>query len=107
MPSRLRCAVARVSWCCSTLTASARGGLPPISRWRYLSPAIRLIEGDYQDLTGADLVMITAGVNERAGGATDRSDPSGRLRLLDANAAVYRDILPRLFKAAPEAMIRR
>jgi L-lactate dehydrogenase len=35
--------------------------------------------------------MITAGVNERAGGATDRSDPSGRLRLLDANAAVYRD----------------
>jgi L-lactate dehydrogenase len=49
--------------------------------------------------------MITAGVNERAGGATDRSDPTGRLRLLDANATIYRDIVPRLVKAAPEAMI--
>ncbi len=70
-----------------------------------LSPAVTLIEGDYPELTGADLVMITAGINERAGGATDRRDPSGRLRLLDANATVYRDIVPRLLKAAPEAMI--
>jgi L-lactate dehydrogenase len=70
-----------------------------------LSPAVTLIEGDYPDLTGADLVMITAGINERAGGATDRRDPSGRLRLLDANATLYRDIVPRLLKAAPEAMI--
>ena len=70
-----------------------------------LSPAVTLIEGDYPDLTGADLVMITAGVNERAGGATDRSDPSGRLRLLDTNATVYRDIVPRVVEAAPEAII--
>jgi L-lactate dehydrogenase len=49
--------------------------------------------------------MITAGVNERAGGATDRSDPSGRLRLLDANAAVYREVVPRLVEVAPEAII--
>src|SRR3984893_4935897 len=70
-----------------------------------LSPAVTVIEGDYPDLTGADLVMITAGVNERAGGATDRSDPSGRLRLLDTNATVYRDIVPRVVEAAPEAMI--
>jgi L-lactate dehydrogenase len=35
--------------------------------------------------------------------ATDRSDPSGRLRLLDANATVYRDIVPRILKAVPEA----
>jgi L-lactate dehydrogenase len=70
-----------------------------------LSPAVRLIEGDYEDLAGADLVMITAGVNERAGGATDRSDPAGRLRLLDANAAVYQDILPSLVKAAPDTLI--
>jgi L-lactate dehydrogenase len=70
-----------------------------------LSPTVTLIEGDYQDLAGADVVMIAAGVNERDGGATDRSDPTGRLRLLDANADVYRDIVPRLVKAAPEAMI--
>src|SRR5208282_2286840 len=33
------------------------------------------------------------------------SDPAGRLRLLDANAAVLRDIMPRLVAVAPKAMI--
>ena len=83
----------------------ARGVATDLQYGAALSPAIRLIEGDYPDLAGADLVMITAGVNERAGGATDRRDPSGRLRLLDTNATVYRDIVPRVVEAAPEAMI--
>src|SRR5260370_4775035 len=83
----------------------ARGVVADLKYGTALSPTISLIEGDYQDLAGADLVMIAAGVNERAGGATDRSDPTGRLRLLDANADIYRDIVPRLVKAAPEAMI--
>jgi L-lactate dehydrogenase len=83
----------------------ARGVATDLQYGATLSPAVRLIEGDYPDLAGADLVMITAGVNERAGGATDRSDPNGRLRLLDANVEVYRDIVPRLVKSAPEAMI--
>jgi L-lactate dehydrogenase len=83
----------------------AQGVVTDLQYGATLSPAVTLIEGDYHDFAGADLVMITAGVNERAGGATDRSDPSGRLRLLDANAAVYRDIVPRLVEAAPEAMI--
>src|SRR5216683_495723 len=83
----------------------ARGVVTDLQYGAALSPAVSLIEGDYSDLTGADLVMITAGVNERAGGATDRSDPSGRLRLLDANAAVYREVVPRLVEVAPDAMI--
>lgn len=83
----------------------AQGVVTDLQYGAVLSPAVTLIAGDYPDLTGADLIMITAGVNERAGGATDRSDPSGRLRLLDANATVYRDIVPRLLKAAPEAMV--
>ena len=83
----------------------ARGVVTDLQYGAALSPAVTLIEGDYSDLTGADLVMITAGVNERAGGATDRSDPSGRLRLLDANAAVCREVVPRLVKVAPEAII--
>jgi len=83
----------------------ARGVVTDLQYGAVLSPAVTLIEGDYPDLTGADLVMITAGVNERAGGATNRSDPSGRLRLLDTNATVYRDIVPRVVEAAPEAMI--
>jgi L-lactate dehydrogenase len=83
----------------------ARGVVTDLQYGAVLSSAVTVIEGDYPDLTGADLVMITAGVNERAGGATDRSDPSGRLRLLDTNATVYHDIVPRVVEAAPEAVI--
>jgi len=51
------------------------------------------------------VVMITAGVNEKGGGATDRSDPVGRLRLLDANAAIFQDIVPQIHQFAPDALI--
>ena len=54
-----------------------------------LSPLIDVRDGDYDDLAGAGLVVLTAGVNEKAGGATDRKDPAGRLRLLDANVKVF------------------
>lgn len=70
-----------------------------------LSPPARVIDGDYADLAGAGLVMITAGVNEREGGATDRSDPQGRLKLIDKNAVVYRDIVPQIAAAAPDAVL--
>ena len=83
----------------------ARGVVTDLQYGATLSPAVTLVEGDYRDFAGADLIMITAGVNERSGGATDRSDPSGRLRLLDANAAVYREVVPRLVEAAPGAII--
>jgi len=69
------------------------------------TPTVALADGDYGDLAGAGVVMITAGVNEKTGGATDRSDPQGRLRLLDKNAAIYRDIVPRVARAAPQAVI--
>ena len=70
-----------------------------------LGPRIDIVEGDYHDLAGAGLVMITAGVNEKAGGATDRSDPEGRLKLIDKNAEVYRDIVPQIVRVAPEAVL--
>ncbi len=70
-----------------------------------LSPAVDVHAGDYPDLAGAKLVMITAGVNEKAGGATDRSDPEGRLRLLETNAAVYQEIIPQVVQAAPQAVL--
>jgi L-lactate dehydrogenase len=70
-----------------------------------LCPKTTVIDGDYEDLANSELVMITAGVNEKAGGATDRSDPKGRLRLFDTNAEIYRDIVPRIVRAAPRALI--
>jgi L-lactate dehydrogenase len=70
-----------------------------------LTPKATVTDGDYADLAGSALVMITAGVNEKTGGATDRGDPQGRLRLLDKNAAIYRDIVPRIVRAAPDAVL--
>jgi L-lactate dehydrogenase len=60
-----------------------------------VSPTVDIRDGSYEDLEEADLVMITAGVNEKTGGATDRSKPEGRLKLLDANVPVYKEIVPR------------
>src|SRR5882757_11222036 len=70
-----------------------------------LGSKVTIADGDYGDLAGAALVMITAGINEKTGGATDRSDPQGRLRLLDKNAEIYQEIVPRIVRAAPDAVI--
>jgi L-lactate dehydrogenase len=70
-----------------------------------LSPVVDVRAGGYQDLVDAALVVITAGVNEKAGGATDRSDAQGRLRLLDTNAKVYADVVPRVVSVAPQAVL--
>src|SRR6267142_2297070 len=70
-----------------------------------LSPVVQIRDGDYPDLTGAALVMITAGMNEKAGGATNRNDPAGRLKLLESNVGIYRQILPEIFRTVPEAVI--
>ncbi len=70
-----------------------------------LGPKVDISDGDYDALEGAGVVLITAGVNEKTGGATDRNDPQGRLRLLDKNAAIYRDIVPKIVRAAPQAVL--
>src|ERR1700680_2794228 len=70
-----------------------------------VSPPADIRDGSYDDLSGADLVMITAGVNEKSGGATDRNDAEGRLRLLDANVSIYKEIVPQVVAAAPDAVL--
>lgn len=61
--------------------------------------------GDYADLKDASVVMVTVGINEKTGGATDRSDPSGRLRLLATNAGIYREVITNIKQAAPHALV--
>jgi L-lactate dehydrogenase len=83
----------------------AKGVVSDMQYGAVLSQTTDVYDGEYADLAGAALVMITAGVNEKAGGATDRNDPAGRLKLLDMNVGVYEEILPELFKAAPDAVV--
>jgi L-lactate dehydrogenase len=70
-----------------------------------LASKVDIVDGDYDALSGAGIVMLTAGVNEKAGGATDRNDPQGRLKLLAQNASIYRDIVPKIVAAAPNAVL--
>jgi L-lactate dehydrogenase len=85
--------------------ARAKGVATDMRYGAPLSSRVQITDGDYADLAGADLVIIAAGVNERAGGATDRSDRLGRLRLLEPNAEVFADIVPRIVQAAPQAVL--
>jgi threonine dehydrogenase-like Zn-dependent dehydrogenase len=85
--------------------ARAKGVATDMRYGAPLSGTITVKDGDYADLAGAAAVIVTAGVNEKAGGATDRSDPAGRLRLLGPNIEVYEEIVPPIGAAAPEAVI--
>ena len=83
----------------------AKGVVTDLQYGAVLCPYTVLQDGDFGDLAGAAVVLITAGVNEKTGGATNRADPAGRLRLLDSNAGAYREIVPQVHRAAPDAVI--
>jgi L-lactate dehydrogenase len=85
--------------------ARAKGIAIDIRYGLALAQPMIIVDGDYADTAGAAAVIVTVGINERTGGATDRNDPAGRLRLLGANAAVYEDVVPRIAAAAPDAVL--
>ena len=90
--------VDRIAGRAAAVATDMRYGVP-------LSPTAAIASGDWSDLAGASVVLICAGVNEKSGGATDRADGQGRLRLLDTNAGIYREIVPRIVAAAPDAVL--
>ncbi|HTU71615.1 MAG TPA: hypothetical protein VMF11_15035 [Candidatus Baltobacteraceae bacterium] len=85
--------------------ARAKGVATDLRYGTPLSPAVDVRAGNFADLAGAGVVVITAGLNEKDGGATDRNDPLGRLRLLHANVGVFEEIVPQIVEAAPMAVI--
>jgi L-lactate dehydrogenase len=58
---------------------------------------LNLFAGDYADLTGCRVIVLTAGVNQRPG--------ETRLQLLERNAAVFRQIVPAVLAHAPTAVL--
>lgn len=58
---------------------------------------MRMYAGSYEQLAGAEVVVICAGSNQRPG--------ETRLDLLQRNAAVFRDIVPKVVGAAPDAIV--
>jgi L-lactate dehydrogenase len=53
--------------------------------------------GSYADMTGSDIVVISAGVAQKPG--------ETRLDLVKRNAAIFREMIPQVVRAAPEAIL--
>src|SRR3989454_12303211 len=60
-----------------------------------LSSVVQIRDGDYSDLAGAALVMITAGMNEKSGGGAKHNQHAGRPQPLQANDGSIQRKLPR------------
>jgi len=61
----------------------------------YISP-VEIIAGDYLDIKDSDLVVITAGKKQSPG--------QSRIELAQDNVRIFRHIIPKIMKHAPEAI---
>jgi L-lactate dehydrogenase len=59
--------------------------------------ALNVYAGEYADLEGASVVILTAGVNQKPG--------ETRLQLLERNQAIFRQIVPEVLAVAPGAIL--
>ncbi|WP_298079406.1 L-lactate dehydrogenase [uncultured Cardiobacterium sp.] len=75
----------------------ARAEAADIAHGAPLAKGVRAYAGDYKDLTGAALVVIAAGSNQKPG--------ESRLNLLSRNAAILASIVPQVVQAAPDAVV--
>ncbi|NUN70034.1 MAG: L-lactate dehydrogenase [Bacteroidetes bacterium] len=62
-----------------------------------VSHPVLVSAGEYADLKGAKVVVVTAGVNQRPG--------ESRLDLIGRNVGVFRQVIPRIIAAEPDAVI--
>jgi L-lactate dehydrogenase len=60
-------------------------------------PAVKVTAGDYPDIKGSDLVVITAGKKQQPG--------QSRMDLVKDNVGLFRKIIPEVIKYAPEAIL--
>ena len=75
----------------------ARAEAADISHAVPFAHALEVVAGEYEDLAGAALVVIAAGVAQKSG--------ESRLQLLERNAAVFRTVIPSILKHASEAVL--
>lgn len=58
---------------------------------------LKVYAGEYQDLHGARVVIMAAGVNQKPG--------ETRLQLLERNSAIFQQVIPQIYQHAPEAVV--
>ena len=59
--------------------------------------AVDVMAGEYEDLEGSSVVIITAGVSQKPG--------ESRLQLLERNAAIFQQVVPSILDNAPDAIL--
>jgi L-lactate dehydrogenase len=75
----------------------ARAEADDISHAVPFAHPLQVRPGGYQDLAGARVVIIAAGVGQKPG--------ETRLQLLERNAAVFRAVVPSVLQNAPDALL--
>lgn len=58
---------------------------------------VQIVAGDYRDAAGADAVLIAAGVSQMPG--------EDRLDLVNRNTEIFKDIIPKICAACPDAIL--
>ncbi len=77
--------------------ARAEGEAMDLNHGLPFTRPMRIVAGDYDLLSDADVVVICAGANQRPG--------ETRLDLLQKNAGVFQDIIPKVVAANPNTII--
>src|SRR5512136_277833 len=77
--------------------ARAEGEMMDLNHGMSFVRPMRIIAGDYADLEDADVIVICAGVGQRPG--------QTRLELLQTNAGIFRQIIPKIAAVNTEAII--
>lgn len=62
----------------------------------YISP-VEVVAGDYPDIAGSDLVVVTAGKGQQPG--------QSRLELIRENVGLFKNIIPQIVERAPSALL--
>ncbi len=76
----------------------AKGLCMDLEHARSLTPHVKIDFGDdYKLCKGSNLVVITAGLRQKEG--------ETRLQLVKGNKAIYKDIIPKIIKSAPDAIL--
>jgi L-lactate dehydrogenase len=77
--------------------ALARAHAEDILHATQFAAPVRVTGGEYPQLDRARIVILACGVNQKPG--------ETRLELLDRNARIFREVIPRVLEAAPDAIL--
>lgn len=76
--------------------AKAEGEATDISQCAACIPSVKVWSGEYEDVAGSDIVVVTFGVGRKPG--------QSRLDLANINVGILKSVMPNVAKIAPEAL---